>query len=92
MQPRRGLLTVDPPWPPLQPVSCWKADLCAGSELTKGSAWLLELNSPSRSFIPVCEVLHVFSWLSANMRPFTQLSNFHSERPIGCRLGAAVQA
>lgn len=54
-----------------------KADLCAGSELTKGSAWLPELNSRSPSFIPVCEVLRVFSWLSANARPFTQLSNFH---------------
>lgn len=42
-----------------------KADLCSGSALTKGSAWLLELNSRSPAFIPVCEVLRVFSWLAA---------------------------
>lgn len=43
-----------------------KADLCAGSKLTKGPAWLPQMSSRSPSFILVCEVLRVFSWLSAN--------------------------
>lgn len=54
-----------------------EADLCAGSELAKGCAWLLEPNSRSPSFIALCEVLRVFSWLLANARLLTQLSNFH---------------
>lgn len=66
MQPRRGLRTGDPSWPPLQSVSCWKSRPLRCSELTKGSARMLEPNSRSLSFIVLYEVLRVFSWLSAN--------------------------
>lgn len=71
-----------------------KADLCAGSELTKGPAWLPQMSSRSPSFILVCEVLHVFSWLSGKCvrehSPNWATSTFEL-RPSGCRLAGAVQ-
>lgn len=55
MEPRRGLLTIDPLWPPIQSVSCWKADLRAVSKLTQACVRLLELNSLSLSLSSLFE-------------------------------------